>query len=73
MAMLEQEDKLTLREKLSYMTSRAVQMPLGITLILVAFQVSYIVYDLKIFLSPNSEWSSFWLNGFYFCHFRYFQ
>ena len=40
MVVLEQEDKLTLREKLNYMTSRAVQMPLGITLILFAFQVS---------------------------------
>jgi hypothetical protein len=40
MAMLEQDDKLTLREKLNYMTSRAVQMPLGITLVLFAFQVN---------------------------------
>ena len=40
MVVLEQQDKLTLREKLNYMTSRAVQMPLGITLVLFAFQVS---------------------------------
>jgi hypothetical protein len=39
MVVLEQQDKLTLREKLNYMTSRAVQMPLGITLVLFAFQV----------------------------------
>ncbi len=40
MVVLEQQDKLTIREKLSYMTSRAVQMPLGITLVLFAFQVN---------------------------------
>lgn len=43
MIVLEQEDKLTLREKLNYMTSRAVQMPLGITLILFAFQVKRLI------------------------------
>jgi hypothetical protein len=36
---LKQQDKLSLREKLSYMASRAVQMPLGITLVLFGFQV----------------------------------
>ena len=40
MVVLEQQDKLTIREKLRYMTSRAVQMPLGITLVLFAFQVN---------------------------------
>jgi hypothetical protein len=40
LVVLEQQDKLTIREKLSYMTSRAVQMPLGITLVLFAFQVN---------------------------------
>jgi hypothetical protein len=40
MVVLEQQDKLTLREKFSYMSSRAVQMPLGITLVLFGFQVN---------------------------------
>ena len=40
MVLLKQQDKLTIREKLGYMTSRAVQMPLGITLVLFAFQVN---------------------------------
>jgi len=39
MVLLKKQDTLTIREKLSYMISRAVLMPLGITLVLFAFQV----------------------------------
>ena len=56
MVVLEQQDKLTIREKLRYMTSRAVQMPLGITLVLFAFQVKgHLFCDILLhFLAPSS-------------------
>lgn len=64
MIVLEQEDKLTLREKLNYMTSRAVQMPLGITLILFAFQATcgadtVCYYALDIFTASKVDISPY--------------